>query len=271
MSHTREAAVAGYFYPTAEDELKRAVRDYIQAGAARLEHRTDQLAAVIAPHAGYSYSGKVAGTAYAALKQIADRISRLILIGPAHRVAFEGIALSGASTFKTPLGMVSTDRRAITQLESLRCVSVLDEPHRNEHALEVHLPFLQEILADFSIVPLLVGQADAHQVATVFEALQPDERTIIIVSSDLSHYLSDQQARELDAITSSAIEELAPQKIPESGACGLIPIRGLLLYSKRRGFSCRTVHLANSAEAGGETERVVGYGAYLFEKRGTVH
>lgn len=263
MTHVRQAAVAGMFYPADAGELHDVVTGLLAEAEARVAPGPVPKA-IIAPHAGYVYSGPIAASAYARLKPAADRIWRVVLLGPCHRVAVRGIALPTAHAFATPLGLVPVDRDAITELLCLPPVSVFDDTHRDEHALEVHLPFLQTVLGTFSLVPLVVGQAPADDVAMVLERLWGGDETVIVVSSDLSHYLDYDSARKIDSSTCRAIERLDPSAIGYEQACGRLPVAGLLTVARRRGMQVTTLDLRNSGDTSGDRRRVVGYGAWLF-------
>ncbi|NCA68973.1 MAG: AmmeMemoRadiSam system protein B [Sphingobacteriia bacterium] len=260
MLTIRRPAVAGLFYPDDPRELKRLVDGYLEA--ARSDESPPK--ALIAPHAGYVYSGPVAAIAYATLARARATIRRVVLLGPAHRVAFHGLAASSADCFETPLGRVELDRAAIKEVLRLPQVRLLDDAHVLEHSLEVQLPFLQEALARFSLVPLVVGDATANQVAEVLDLLWGGPETLIVISSDLSHYHSYALAQRLDAATSVAIESLRPQDIGYEQACGCNPLNGLLALAKRRGLQAETLDLRNSGDTAGSHDRVVGYGAYVF-------
>ena len=222
--------------------------------------------AVIAPHAGYVYSGPIAASAYARLAPARDTIKRVVLLGPSHHASFEGLAAPSDEAFATPLGSVPVDTASIRDLRSHSPqVIVLDEAHACEHSLEAHLPFLQCVLAEFKIVPLLVCDASEDEVAEVIEALWGGEETRFVISSDLSHYCDYASARELDALTARAIEELRPQDIGVEQACGRVPIRGWLQVAKRHQLRARTVDLRNSGDTAGPRSEVVGYGAWVFE------
>lgn len=265
MSHIRPAAVAGLFYPGKSGDLAATVRELLDA--ARKPHRRQPRAkAIIAPHAGYIYSGPIAASAYACLLPYAGEIRRVVLIGPCHRVALRGIGASGADAFETPLGSVPVDTAAVHDLLSLPQVLLFEATHEQEHALEVHLPFLQEILGAFSIVPLVVGEAGAGEVEEVLERLWGGPETLIVVSSDLSHYLDYASARELDGSTVRAIETLAADHIGAGQACGRVPMRGLLRLARRRGLTVTTLDVRNSGDTAGDRRRVVGYGAWLFSE-----
>jgi AmmeMemoRadiSam system protein B len=220
---------------------------------------------VIAPHAGYIYSGPVAALAYARLWPARETIKRVVLLGPSHYVAFHGLALSSATAFATPLGSVPVDTEAQAELLNLPQVLVLDKAHAQEHSLEVQLPFLQVLLGTFSIVPIAVGDASAEQVAEVLETLWDGAETALVVSSDLSHYYDYETAQRLDRATSAAIDALRAQDIQYEQACGRVPITGLLIAARRHGLHASTVDLRNSGDTAGPKDRVVGYGAYIFE------
>ena len=262
MTFARQPAVAGAFYPADPGEL-RGLLDTLLADAGTREPPPK---ALIAPHAGYIYSGPVAASAYASLVPVADRITRVVLLGPAHRKAFRGLAASSASSFVTPLGSVPLDRAAMAQIQDLPQVHVDDAAHAMEHSLEVHLPFLQNQLRDFSLVPLVVGEASSTEVAEVIEKLWGGDETLLVVSSDLSHYLDYGSAKARDAATSRAIESLAFEDIGYEDACGRNPVSGLLRYAREHGLHIKTVDLRNSGDTAGPRDRVVGYGTYLLSE-----
>ena len=260
-SHTiRRPAVAGVFYPEDARELHRMVQEYL--GAARVSGAPPK--AIIAPHAGFVYSGPVAGSAFAQLAALKDRITRVVMAGPSHRLPFRGIAAADADFFATPLGIVPVDRAAIASLGDLPQVVAMAAAHAQEHSLEVHLPFLQEVLGEFSIVPLVVGDAHQREMAEVLGRLWGGPETLIAISSDLSHYHDYETARRLDEATSSAIERLHPQDIRPEHACGRLPIVGLLEVAREQRLAARTLDLRNSGDTAGPRDEVVGYGAYAF-------
>lgn len=260
MSSIRSPAVAGTFYPSDRLELIAIVTDFLAAC------HTDQPApkAIIAPHAGYIYSGPIAASAYARVANGRETITRVILLGPSHRVPVRGLAISSAEAFTTPLGKVPIDSAALTLIKHLPQVRLSDEAHRWEHSLEVHLPFLQVALADFKLVPLVVGDATAEEVDEVMEILWGGPETLIVVSSDLSHYHDYVTAQTLDRTTSAAIIALQPQDIHYEQACGRNPILGLLTAARHHGMRAETIDLRNSGDTAGPRDRVVGYGAYIF-------
>jgi MEMO1 family protein len=257
----QKPVVAGTFYPSDPDELRMQVRQFISA--ANTEPCRPPKA-LIAPHAGYIYSGPVAGSAYAQLSGSADIINRIVLLAPSHRVAFRGIAYSSCEIFRTPLGDVEVDVDALSMLEDLPQVNLLDQAFSQEHSLEVHLPFLQETLRHFKIVPLVVGDIDPASVTEVLERLWGGEETLIVISSDLSHYLDYATARTMDAATSRAIENLQSEGLSHEQACGGTPVRGLLMAARHNHLEAKVLDLRNSGDTAGPKDRVVGYGAYVF-------
>lgn len=260
MATTRTAAVAGMFYPADTATLQQTVQQFLdQATSSGARPK-----AIIAPHAGYIYSGPIAASVYHLLEPWRDEIKRVVLLGPSHRVPLLGLAASSADGFATPLGTITLDQAMLKQLAQLPQVSYLDEAHQLEHSLEVQLPFLQTVLGEFTLVPLVVGDAAPEQVCEVLEQVCQDEQTLIVISSDLSHYHSYDTARQMDSQTSKAIEALAPEKIGYDNACGRIPVSGLLLYARKHGLHAETVDLRNSGDTAGPRDEVVGYGAYAF-------
>ena len=218
--------------------------------------------ALIVPHAGYVYSGPVAASAYARLRSARGRIRRVVLLGPSHRVGFRGLALSGADWFETPLGRIAVDHEAEAALHGLPSVQVLPRAHAEEHSLEVHLPFLQQVLDEFTLVPIVVGESTPAEVAEVLERLWGGDETLIVISSDLSHYHDYETARARDAATSRSIEALRYEDIDAGDACGRGPVSGLLHYARDHGLRVQTLDLRNSGDTAGARDRVVGYGAW---------
>ena len=260
----RPPVVAGQFYPSDAVKLAAEVDGYLAAAKAGSVGKDDTSPkALIVPHAGYMYSAPVAATAYASLTPLRSIAHRVVIMGPAHRVMLNGLALSGAASFATPLGEVAVDHEAYEAIIDLSQVCVMDEAHASEHSIEVHLPFLLSCLDDFAIVPLVVGRASAQEVAQVLERLWGGPETLIVISSDLSHYHDYDTATRMDAATSHAIETLAPDDIDEEGACGRIPVRGLLTVAREKGLHAQTVDLRNSGDTAGPCDQVVGYGSYV--------
>jgi AmmeMemoRadiSam system protein B/AmmeMemoRadiSam system protein A len=270
QSATRPAAVAGTFYPSDPDQLRGAVVRLLAAADASAAGGADRPPKVlVAPHAGYVYSGDVAALAYAPLARWRGRITRIVLLGPVHRVAVQGLAAPTVTAFETPLGRVPLDRDALTGLRDLRQVAWTDVPHVQEHSLEVQLPFLQSVLGGgFTLVPLAVGQASPPEVAEVLERLWGGDETLIVISSDLSHYLPYAQAQARDHSTVQRILQFATDLRGEE-ACGAAPLNGALLLAHRHGLAPRLLGLRNSADAAGmsraDRDRVVGYGAIAFD------
>ncbi len=259
MSAIRPPAVAGLFYPADAGALAREVQTFLtEAEPFALTPK-----ALIVPHAAYIYSGAIAATAYATLKPFATQIRRVILLGPTHRVAVRGLALSGAAAFDTPLGRVKLDRAAACSIADLPQVSIRPDVHAQEHALEVQLPFLQSVLSDFSLLPLAVGMTTAEEVAEVLEVLWGGDETLLIISSDLSHYLPYTTCQRVDHETVQAILKLQ-QPIPHDRACGGTPVSGLILAARRRGLVPHLLDLRNSGDTAGTRDQVVGYAALAF-------
>lgn len=261
MPTIRPTAVAGMFYPDDRDELHDMVEEFLhEAGDADAPVPK----AIIAPHAGYIYSGPIAASAYSRLTPAHASIRRVVLLGPSHRVGFTGIAVSSADYFHTPLGDIPLDQELREQVTQLPQVKPLDQAHQMEHSLEVHLPFLQEVLDSFTLLPLVVGDATAEDVARVLRTVWGGDETLIVVSSDLSHYHDYATAQRMDRATSNAIEELRPEAIDYGDACGRTPLSGLLLLAKEKQLHAETIDLRNSGDTAGTRDQVVGYGAYLF-------
>jgi AmmeMemoRadiSam system protein B len=260
MVQVRRPSVAGMFYPGDPSKLAASVREYL--ALAKTEGRTPS--AIIAPHAGYIYSGPIAASAYARLAPLRGKIERVVLIGPAHRLPFRGLAVSGADEFETPLGRIPLDKEAIGRIGTHPEVKRLDAAFDGEHCLEVHLPFLQTVLGSFKLVPIVAGDAHIQDVAEVLEMLWTGPETLPVISSDLSHYQDYAAARRRDKETSRAIEALDGEKLDWDDACGRIPIAGLLSVAKKRGLTATTVDLRNSGDTAGPRGEVVGYGAWVL-------
>lgn len=258
----RAPAVAGMFYPGESSELSQTLASMLGQAAHDAPERAVPKA-IIAPHAGYIYSGPVAASVYALLSPARARIKRVVLLGPTHRVAVRGLALPGCSAFATPLGTVVIDRAAIDQLRGLPQVLVSAHAHALEHSLEVHVPFLQVVFDNFSLLPLAVGDASAEEVAEVLDAVWGGPETLIVVSSDLSHYLSYGDAQAVDRATAKAILGLATD-ISHEQACGATPVTGLTHTARRRGLKPELIDLRNSGDTAGDRSHVVGYGAFAF-------
>lgn len=263
MSHTvRPAAVAGSFYPDSASALDSLV-SHMLAEAPRSASAMPK--AVIVPHAGYIYSGPIAASIYAPLRRLEDTVRRVVLLGPTHRVAVDGIAVPASRAFATPLGVVPVDAEAIAAIADLPQIVVSEAAHEQEHSLEVQLPFLQVALGDFALVPLAVGRVSPEAVAEVIERLWGGDETLIVVSSDLSHYLPYSEARSVDARTAQEIVAMRPD-IEHHEACGATPVNGLLIAASHHGLHARLLDLRNSGDTAGNKTRVVGYGAFAFDE-----
>ncbi len=266
MSLYRPAAVAGSFY--AGDPLRLAADvDYLLANAApRDQHASSQIPkAIIVPHAGYIYSGPVAAPAYLLVREAATRINRVVLLGPVHRVPVRGLALPSVDGFETPLGTIPVAKEARTFLAGLHQVTINDRAHAWEHSLEVQLPFLQRVLGEFELVPLAVGDASAEEVCQVLDELWGGPETLIVISSDLSHYLPYDSACRVDRESVRSILELRLLTSPEQ-ACGATPVNGIITAARRRGLTPKLVDIKNSGDTAGDKGRVVGYASIaLYE------
>jgi MEMO1 family protein len=258
----RAAAVAGQFYPRSPERLRGDVEAFLTKAA---KAETGASKAVIAPHAGYVYSGTVAAAAFATLRGQASGIRRVVLIGPAHYIPFLGLAVPTASVFETPLGRMSVARDAAASLEELDFVVQADAPHLPEHALEVELPFLQVLLPAFELVPIVVGEAKPEEVAEALARVWGGPETLIVVSSDLSHFHEYETARRLDAATAAAIERGDWASLGPNDACGYLAVAGLLIEARRRSLAARRLMLCSSGDTAGSRDRVVGYGAWVFD------
>ncbi|MDD5248556.1 MAG: AmmeMemoRadiSam system protein B [Rhodocyclaceae bacterium] len=260
--HVRPPAVAGMFYPGDAEGLACEVAAML--AAARPPALTPK--ALIVPHAGYIYSGAIAAQAYALLAPLRDIIRRVVLFGPTHRVYARGLGVPGVDVFATPLGEIPLDKPAIAAAMRLPQVHANDDAHAQEHALEVQLPFLQTVLSEFSLAPFAVGEASAAAVAQVMEALWGGAETLIVVSSDLSHYHAYAAAQRLDRQTADDILNLRPLHDFDQ-ACGALPINGLIDAAPRRGLTPHLLDLRNSGDTAGDKSRVVGYAAFAFTER----
>lgn len=259
MTTTRPAAVAGMFYPGEPEVLRATIEGMLQ------EARTSNDGpprALIAPHAGYVYSGPIAASAYRLLERQRGRIRRVVVIGPAHRVYLNGLAFPSVDAFETPLGSIPLDREAIEQALKLPATGISDEAHALEHALEVQLPFLQTVLGEFTLIPIVVGRSEPRTVARVLESFWDDE-TFFVISSDLSHYHGYEQARKLDARTSRRILS-RDDHLDGEEACGAAAINGLMLLARDHDLTVSELDVRNSGDTAGDRQQVVGYGAYAI-------
>ncbi|MFB6350277.1 MAG: AmmeMemoRadiSam system protein B [Bradymonadaceae bacterium] len=258
---TREPACPGRFYPAAADTLRRDVTGYL-ADAEGSEDRPPR--AIIAPHAGYPFSGAIAGHAFATLTPRADAIERALLIGPSHFVEFDGLAAAPQTHFATPLESTTVARDVVETLVDDGLAEIDSVPHAREHSLETHLPFLQHLADGVEIIPIVTGRDAGDGATRLIASALADEGTIVSVSSDLSHYLDYATARQVDDKTRRAIESLRPDDLDDQQACGHTAIRGLLRAARDRDMTVETLAMANSGDTSGDKSRVVGYGAWAF-------
>jgi MEMO1 family protein len=263
MPNIRSPAVAGLFYPAEPRQLAHDVQQLLDC--ARPFNLIPK--ALIVPHAGYVYSGAIAATAYATIRPIAVRIRRVVLLGPTHRVAVRGLALPGTDAFDTPLGRVMLDTAGARAIAHLPQVTVSAHAHALEHSLEVQLPFLQSILSDFTLLPLAVGMTTAEEVAEVLETVWGGDETLIVISSDLSHYLPYSTAQRVDGETAQSILDLQ-QPIAHDHACGGTPISGLIVAAQHHHLEPHLLDLRNSGDTAGSHDQVVGYASFAFTEGG---
>lgn len=260
----RAPAVAGRFYPRNPEELAETIRRFVADSPPSLGSESTPATpkALIVPHAGYLYSGSVAGHVYALLEPLRSAIQRVVLIGPSHYVSFEGIGLTSAQAFQTPIGPIPIDTETNAALMRFPFVSLQDEAHAPEHSLEVQLPFLRESLEVFTLVPLVYGRVTAEEIAEVLRFVWGGPETLIVISSDLSHFLDETSCRRIDGETARIIESLDVSRLSPERACGAKGIQGLMIIARERGLTLRTVELKNSGDASGDYHRVVGYGGF---------
>jgi len=255
----RKPAVAGMFYPDNPQILQEQVDGFLQAASG-----PDFIPkALIVPHAGYLYSGAIAASAYRLLQPISSKLTRVVLLGPSHRVPLRGLAAPSAQVFSTPLGEIPVDRDGIAALLKMSLINIRDEAHQFEHSLEVQLPFLQRMIDDFTLLPLVVGNASSDLVAEVLRCVWGGDETLVVISSDLSHYHPYQEAQHIDRKTTALIEQL-DCRIMGSQACGCSAVNGLLELAKNERMTIKTLDLRNSGDTAGDRDRVVGYGAYAI-------
>ena len=261
-SSVRAPQVSGVFYPAGDNELA----DMVERCLARGRHSpVPDPKIIVAPHAGYVFSGEVAATVFKPVAAHRSRIRRVVVIAPAHRVGFKGLATTSADAWATPLGTVPVDWEALRSLMTLPGFRVFDDAFQQEHSLEVHVPFLQRVLDDFTLVPILLGDADPAEVSRALELVWGGPETLISVSSDLSHFHDYDTARGMDLATSRRIELMKPQEIDGRGACGHRALAGALDQARKRDLRVTALDVRNSGDTRGGKERVVGYGAYAME------
>ena len=265
----RPPVVAGLFYPDDPSALDAMVRadlagadDRLWAGSATGAARPAPHA-IVAPHAGFVYSGPIAASAYAHIASGRDTIERVVLLGPAHRVPVRGMAVPTVDGFATPLGVVPLDVAVLRQLAERPDVVADDRAHADEHSIEAHLPFLQVVLREeWSLVPIVVGRAAPDAVADVLDLLWGGPETLVVVSTDLSHFHDHATAQALDAVTAAAVVARRWRDVEPDRACGAHPLCGLLVEAERRDLPVQLLDLRNSGDTAGDRQRVVGYGAF---------
>ena len=260
MDNVKPAAVAGQFYPADPAVLQNTVNELLEKA------KSDPIIpkALIVPHAGFQYSGQIAANAYAGLESIADQVKRVVMLGPTHKVAVPGFAIPSQEFFATPLGNVELDQELLNSMRQFKKVWLADKSFEKEHCLEVQLPFLQTLFKDFKLVPILVGQATPEEVGSLIAYLWGGPETLIVISSDLSHYMPYEKAYQIDLATHEAIVGLHEERIGNQQACGRLAMRGLIYAAKKFGLCVRGLDLRNSGDTATNKDRVVGYGAYHF-------
>jgi AmmeMemoRadiSam system protein B len=266
MPTIRPAAVADLFYPADPALLSHDVQQLLVMS----RPHNFKPKAIIVPHAGYIYSGAIAASAYATLVPIAAHIRRVVLLGPTHRVAVSGLALPGVDVFDTPLGRINIDKAAAQSIANLPQVTVNTQAHAQEHSLEVQLPFLQSVLSDFTLLPLAVGMATPEEVAEVLEILWGNDETLIVISSDLSHFLTYSEAQRADRHTVDEILQLH-QPIDHEQACGGTPINGLIIAAHQHHLRPHLLDFRNSGDTAGTKDKVVGYASFAFTAEEAQH
>jgi AmmeMemoRadiSam system protein B len=261
MTKVIESYGGGIFFPSDSDVLRTQIARHLRDA----RHPECRPKGIIVPHAGYDYSGPIAAAGYACLAGQSSTIRRVVLLGTCHMVRTEALLTTTADAFVTPLGMVKVDTAAVRQAAHLPQVSFDDEVHAADHALAVQLPMLQTTLEEFQVVPMLVGECPALAVAELLELLWGGTETLVVVSSDLSHNLSYDEARRRDSQTARAIVRLDADAIGRGQACGYRAVGGLLIAARRHNLRARQVDLRNSGDTTGCLDRVVGYAAFVFE------
>ncbi len=263
-STIRPPAVAGMFYPADPIELQEQISGFLYEGS----YQDSQIPkALIVPHAGTIYSGPIAASAFRSILQYRHVIRKVVLLGPAHRVYLNGLAVPSVDKFQTPLGDIKLDTKKIWELvDKYPQVNFSDDAHADEHSLEVQLPFMQSLLASFRLIPFVVGDASSLEVAEIIEELWGGDECLVVISSDLSHFHNYKKAVRLDNKTALQIEELKGENLPERSACGRIPIAGLLRVARERKMTIKRFDLRNSGDTAGSKDQVVGYGSWgLFQ------
>ena len=267
----RLPAVASMFYPGDFKELRYEVRSYLNRSILNKNALTQNnkdiydVKALIVPHAGYIYSGEIAASAYRLLLQNRKKFKRVLILGPAHSVWISGAVFPSTEIFETPLGKVKLDKNIMKKIvKNLPWVSVNEKAHSQEHCIEVQLPFLQEVLDYFELIPMVVGETQSEQIAEIIDQFIEDEETLIVISTDLSHFHDYETAITKDLCTANAIEHMELERLYSEDACGVYPLRGFLSIAKKKGWDVYRLGLCNSGDTSGDRLRVVGYGAWAF-------
>jgi AmmeMemoRadiSam system protein B/AmmeMemoRadiSam system protein A len=267
MASVRNAAVAGMFYP-GDPRALAAELDELFGGVEEVGPRLGFPKALIVPHAGYIYSGPVAARAFDELAAARGIVRRVVLLGPVHRVAVRGLAVPTDEVFATPLGRIAIDRQALESVRHLPQVVASDRAHLHEHALEVQLPFLQRQLGDFTLAPFAVGMATVEEVAQVLDALWGGPETLVVISTDMSHYHPYAEARQIDGHTLSRIAGFATD-LDHEEACGATPLNGFLSLARRRNLGIKLLAACNSGDTAGGKGQVVGYSSFALYEPGS--
>lgn len=262
MSYTKQPSVAGLFYPSDPKEIIDMIKTFLKEQKSNKSYPNPK--ALIVPHAGYIYSGSIAASAYNLITDMKDIIKNVVMLGPAHRVPFYGIATTHANFFATPIDKIEVNQKAIEESITLDNVNIFDKAFENEHCLEVQMPFLQLLLKNFTIAPFIVGDATPEMVKELINLFLGKNDTLIIISSDLSHFHSYEKAKKIDSLTSTAIEALSPFDLNYESACGRLAIQGLLLAAQEKNLSVKLLDYRNSGDTAGDKSSVVGYGAYTI-------
>jgi len=268
---TRLPAVASMFYPGDFEELRHELRGYLNGSICKKNVSTQNnndisdIRGLIVPHAGYVYSGEIAASAYRLLLQKRGKYKRVLILGPAHHVWISGAAFPSVEFFETPLGKIKLDKLTMEQIiKKLPWVSVNEKAHSQEHCIEVQLPFLQETLDDFLLIPMVVGETKPEQIAEVIYQFIEDKETLIVISTDLSHFHDYETATANDLRTANAIEHLELENLYSEDACGIYPLKGVLSVAQKKNWEVYRLGLCNSGDTSGDRHRVVGYGAWAF-------
>lgn len=256
----RKPTVAGLFYPSETDNLSKLITDLLNQ-----KPPVSFTKMLIVPHAAYQYIGEILAQSYLHLFSRSQQIKTVVLLTPSHHIKFNGIAITSKDCYLTPFGEVIIDSDAMMTLLNFPQVVMFDDAHIKEHSIEIHLPFLQTILPSFSLVPLIIGETNSYNILEILEKLWEQEETLIIASMNLSHYQTYNIAQELDQRTSQAIESLHWQSLQTNQICNIHLISSLLQLAHQKSLTPKTIKVCNSGDLTGIKNRVVGYGAFIFQ------